>query len=159
MVFYDSEIGNTQVGDGLNTGHFAFGPKSIYQFGDLVPLDSVKLFSRDDTKKFSRGDDFNALGIKLISYIESLDTTKAPSQEELFTNFSIIRSNKITYLNIPRLEDLKVYKQMLRQQLSPSPIYQQDMLSFHLDPYKIKIINTRPLLYQNIRIEPLTYDL
>ena len=158
VVFYDSEIGNTPVRDGLNTGHFSFGPKNIYQFGDLVPLDSVKLFSRDDTKKFSRGDDFNALGIKLISYIESLDTTGVPSQEELFTNFSIIRSNKITYLNIPGFEDLKIYKQMLRQQLSPSPVYQQDMLSFHLDPYKIKIINTRPLLYQNIRIEPLTYD-
>jgi two-component system phosphate regulon sensor histidine kinase PhoR len=47
---------------------------------------------------------------------------------------------------------------MLRKRLNPSPVYQQDMLSFHLDPYKIKIINTRPLLYQNIRIEPLTYD-
>jgi len=158
VVFYDSEIANIPVRDGLNTGHFSFGPKYIYQFGDLVPADSVKLFSRDDAKKFSRGDDFNALGIKLISYVENLDTTKVPSQEDLFTNFSIIRSNKITYLNIPRLEDLKVYKKMLRQKLTPSPVYQQDMLSFHLDPYKIRILNTRPLLYQNIRIEPLTYD-
>jgi two-component system phosphate regulon sensor histidine kinase PhoR len=158
VVFYDSEIKNIPVKDGLNTGHFSFGPKFIYQFGDLVPMDSVKLFSSTDTKKFTRGDDFNALGIKLISYIESLDTTKVPDQDELFTNFSNIRSNKITYLNIPRVEELKIYKQMLRKQLSPSPVYQQDMLSFYLDPYKIKIINTRPLLYQNIRIEPLTYD-
>jgi two-component system phosphate regulon sensor histidine kinase PhoR len=158
VVFYDSEIKNVPVKDGLNTGHFSFGPKFIYQFGDLVPMDSVKLFSSTDTKKFTRGDDFNALGIKLISYIESLDTTKVPDQDELFTNFSNIRSNKITYLNIPRVEELKIYKQMLRKQLSPSPVYQQDMLSFYLDPYKIKIINTRPLLYQNIRIEPLTYD-
>jgi two-component system phosphate regulon sensor histidine kinase PhoR len=158
VVFYDSEIKNVPVKDGLNTGHFSFGPKFIYQFGDLVPMDSVKLFSSTDTKKFTRGDDFNALGIKLISYIESLDTTKVPNQDELFTNFSNIRSNKITYLNIPRVEELKIYKQMLRKELSPSPVYQQDMLSFYLDPYKIKIINTRPLLYQNIRIEPLTYD-
>jgi two-component system phosphate regulon sensor histidine kinase PhoR len=158
VVFYDSEIKNVPVKDGLNTGHFSFGPKFIYQFGDLVPMDSVKLFSSTDTKKFTRGDDFNALGIKLISYIESLDTTKVPDQDELFINFSNIRSNKITYLNIPRVEELKIYKQMLRKQLSPSPVYQQDMLSFYLDPYKIKIINTRPLLYQNIRIEPLTYD-
>jgi two-component system phosphate regulon sensor histidine kinase PhoR len=158
VVFYDSEIKNVPVKDGLNTGHFSFGPKYIYQFGDLVPMDSVKLFSSTDTKKFTRGDDFNALGIKLISYIESLDTTKVPNQDELFTNFSNIRSNKITYLNIPRIEELKIYKQMLRKELSPSPVYQQDMLSFYLDPYKIKIINTRPLLYQNIRIEPLTYD-
>lgn len=158
VVFYDSEIKNDYVKDGLNTGHFSIGPKYIYQFGDLVPLDSVKLFSRDDTRKFNRRDDFNALAIKLISYIENMDTAKVPSQDELFTNFSNIRSNKITYLNIPRIEDLKVYKEMLRKQLDPSPVYQQDMLSFLLDPYKIKIINTRPLLYQNIRIEPLTYD-
>jgi len=158
VIFYDSEINNIPVKDGLNTPHFSFGPKYIYQFGDFVPLDSVKLFSREDTKKFRIGDDFNALGIKLISYIESLDTTKTPDQDELFTNFSNIRSNKITYLNIPRIEDLKIYKQMLRRRLEPSPVYQQDMLSFNLDPYKIKIVNVRPLLYQNIRIEPLTYD-
>ena len=158
VVFYDSEINNFPVKDGLNARHISFGPKYIYQFGDLVPLDSVKLFSRENTKKFTIGDDFNALGLKLISYIEGLDTTKVPSQDELFTNFSNIRSNKITYLNIPRVEDLKVYKQMLKGELHPAPVYQQDMLSFYLDPYKIKIINSRPLLYQNIRIEPLTYD-
>jgi two-component system phosphate regulon sensor histidine kinase PhoR len=158
VVFYDSEINNFHVKDGLNTRHFSFGPKYIYQFGDLVPMDSVKLFSRENTKNFTIGDDFNTLGIKFISYIESLDTTKVPTQDELFTNFSNIRSNKITYLNIPRIEDLKVYKQMLRDELHPAPVYQQDMLSFYLDPYKIKIINSRPLLYQSIRIEPLTYD-
>ncbi len=158
VIFYDAEVTNTAVTDGLNTGHFSFGPKYIYQFGSLVSKDSVKLFSKEDTRKFSRGDDFNAQGIKLISYIESLDTTRAPSQDELFSNFSIVRSNKITYLNIPRMEDLRVYKQMMRKKLGTSPVYQQDMLSFYLDPYKIKILNLRPKLYQTIRIEPLTYD-
>jgi two-component system phosphate regulon sensor histidine kinase PhoR len=159
VIFYDSEINNFYVKDGLNARqHFSFGPKNIYQFGDLVPLDSVKLFSKENTKNFTIGDDFNALGIKFISYIAALDTSKAHSQDELFTNFSIIRSNKITYLNIPRIEDLKVYKEMLHKKLDPMPVYQQDMLSFFLDPYKIRIINTRKKLYQNIRIEPLTYD-
>jgi two-component system phosphate regulon sensor histidine kinase PhoR len=158
VIFYDSEVSSNFVRDGLNTGHFSIGPKEVYQFGSLVPLDSVKLFSRDGRLPFSRGDDFNSLGIKLISYIEALDTTRAPSADELFSNFSIVRSNKITYLNIPGFEDLKVYKQMMRKKLSTSPVYQQDMLSFYLDPGKIRIRNTRPKLYQNIRIEPLTYD-
>ncbi|WP_316812679.1 HAMP domain-containing sensor histidine kinase [Pedobacter heparinus] len=158
VVFYDSEVSNTPVSDGLNIGKFSFGPKNIYQFGSLVPLDSVQLFSRNNTRNFIVGDDFNTLGLKLVSYIESLDTTRVPGQDELFSNFSIVRSNKITYLNIPRMEDLKVYKNMMRSRLDANPVYQQDMLSFQLDPYKIKIVNTRPLLFQYIKIEPLTYD-
>lgn len=158
VVFYDSEVSNTPVSDGLNIGKFSFGPKNIYQFGSLVPLDSVQLFSRNNTRNFIVGDDFNALGLKLVTYIESLDTTRVPGQDELFSNFSNVRSNKITYLNIPRLEDLKAYKHMMRNRLEANPVYQQDMLSFQLDPYKIKIVNTRPLLYQYIKIEPLTYD-
>ena len=158
VVFYDSEITNSAVKDGINTGNFSFGPKAIYQFGTYIPEDSVKLFSADGRQPFKRGDDFNTLGIKLISFIESLDTTKTPTQDELFSNLSIVRSNKITYLNFPRFEDLKVYKQMLRKKLEPAPVYQQDMLTFHLDPFKIKIVNHYQHLYQNIRIEPLTYD-
>ena len=158
VIFYDAEVSNTLVADGLNTGHFSFGPKFIYQFGSLVPMDSVKLFSRNDTHEFTRGDDFNTLGFKLISYIERLDTAKVPTQDELFSNFSIVRSNKITYLNIPRIEDLKVYKTMMGRELNTYPVYQQDMLSFFLDPYKVRILNIRPRLYQTIRIEPLTYD-
>jgi two-component system phosphate regulon sensor histidine kinase PhoR len=158
VVFYDSEVRNGTVKDGINTGNFSFGPKAIYQFGSLVPEDSIKLFSADGHQTFKRGDDFNTLGIKLISFIESLDTTSAPSQDQLFSNLTIVRSNKITYLNFPRFEDLKMYKQMLRKKLDPSPVYQQDMLTFHLDPSKIKIINRYKNLYQNIRIEPLTYD-
>ncbi|WP_316842667.1 HAMP domain-containing sensor histidine kinase [Pedobacter gandavensis] len=158
VVFYDSEVKNTPVNDGLNTGKFSFGPKDIYQFGSLIPADSVRLFSRSNTRNFIVGDDFNALALKLASYIESLDTNKVPSQDALFSNFSNVRSNKITYLNIPRIEDLKAYKRMLRNTLDPQAVYQQDMLSFHLDPYKLKIINSRPLLYQHIKIQPSTYD-
>jgi two-component system phosphate regulon sensor histidine kinase PhoR len=158
VIFYDSEVKNSPVRDGLNTGKFSFGPKSIYQFGTLVPVDSVELFTSKNTKNFIIGDDFNALALKLATYIESLDTSKTPSQDELFSIFSNVRSNKITYLNIPRLEDLKMYKMMIKKELKAQAVYQQDMLSFHLDPYKIEIINSRPLLYQHIRIEPLTYD-
>ena len=158
VIFYDSEVSNTPVNDGLNIGKFSLGPKNIYQFGSVVPRDSIRLFSRTDTRNFIVGDDFNALALKLVSYIEGLDTTRIPGQDELFSNFSNVRSSKITYLNIPGFEDLKTYKEMMRKDLPANPVYQQDMLSFHLDPYKIKIFNTRPRLYQYIKIEPLTYD-
>ncbi|PWS27195.1 sensor histidine kinase [Pedobacter yonginense] len=158
VKFYDTEVKNKPVRDGINVGHLSIGPKSIFQFGRLVKPDSVKLFSELGPSSFRVDDDFNSMALKLVRFLDQLDTTTVPTQEELFTNFSVVLSNKITYLNIPRREDLKVYKEMLQRNLEPGLIYQQDMLVFQLDPNKIKIINTRPLLYQNIRVEPLTYD-
>ncbi|RZL39656.1 MAG: HAMP domain-containing histidine kinase, partial [Pedobacter sp.] len=158
VMFYDSEVKNTPVRDGVNVGHLSIGPKSIFQFGKKINPDSVKLFSELDARSFRVDDDFNSMALKLVRFIDQLDTASVPTQEELFTNFSVVLSNKITYLNIPPRQDLKVYKEMLQSKLNPSPVYQQDMLVFQLDPKKIKIVNTRPLLYQVIRVEPLTYD-
>jgi two-component system phosphate regulon sensor histidine kinase PhoR len=158
VTFYDSEVRNFPVKDGMNVGKFAFGPKSIFQFGKNIAKDSVRLFSENDKKVFNVGDDFNSMAYKLVTFIDQLDTTKVPTQEDLFTNFSVVRTNKITYLNIPRREDLWIYKQMMRKQLDFLPVYQQDMLIFQLNPHKLKVINTRPLLYQQIKVEPLTYD-
>ena len=160
VTFYDTEVKNVPVKDGINANHLGIGPKAIFQFGKGVSPDSVKLYSEDDTRSFNVGSDFNAIAIKLATFVEDLDTASVPTQEELFTNFSIVNSNenKITYLNIPRREDLRAYKDMIRRKLNPAPVYQQDVLVFNLDAHKIKIINTRPLLYQTIRIEPLTYD-
>jgi len=160
VTFYDTEVKNVPVRDGVNANHLGIGPKAIFQFGKSVAPDSVKIYSEDNTRSFNVGDDFNAMAIKLATFVEDLDTAAVPTQEELFTNFSIVNSNdnKITYLNIPRREDLKTYKDMVRRKLDPAPVYQQDVLVFKLDANKIKIVNTRPLLYQTIRIEPLTYD-
>jgi len=158
VMFYDSEVKNSAVRDGINVGHLSIGPKAIFQFGRTVQPDSVKLFSETDARSFRVDDDFNSMALKLVRFLDQLDTATVPSQEALFTNFSVVLSNKITYLNIPRREDLKVYKEMLQSKLDPAPVYQQDMLVFKLDPNKIKIINTRPLLYQSIKVEPLTYD-
>lgn len=160
VTFYDTEVKNVPVRDGVNANHLGIGPKAIFQFGKNVVPDSVKIYSEDNTRSFNVGDDFNAMAIKLATFVEDLDTAAVPTQEELFTNFSIVNSNdnKITYLNIPRREDLKTYKDMVRRKLDPAPVYQQDVLVFKLDANKIKIVNTRPLLYQTIRIEPLTYD-
>ena len=158
VTFYDTEVKNIPVKDGMNVGSLSIGPKSIFQFGKTVASDSVKLFSEFDTRSFKVGDDFNAMAYKLVTFVDQLDTASVPTQEALFTNFSVVKSNKITYLNIPRREDLKIYKDMMRRKLDPLPVYQQDMLVFQLDPNKIKVINTRPSLYQKIEVEPLTYD-
>ncbi|MBB2146670.1 sensor histidine kinase [Pedobacter sp. LMG 31464] len=159
VIFYDTQVKNVKYEEnGLNIGDFSIGMKNVYQFGSLVPKDSIKLFGENEVRKNVSLDDFTALSIKLINFVQKLDTTKVPSQEELFSNFTNIRSNHIDYFNIPSHELLKTYKKMVTTKLESDPVYEQDMLSFQLDPYKIKIKNSRPLLYQNIRIEPVTYD-
>lgn len=159
VIFYDTEVRNVKYEEnGLNSGYFSIGIKSVYQFGSLVPKDSIKLFNENEGRNYTEAEDFNALGIKLINFVQKLDTANVPSQDKLFSYFANIRSNKIDYFNIPSPELLKTYKRMVSEKLDSEPVYQQDLLSFELDPSKIKVKNTRPLLYQNIRIEPITYD-
>ncbi|WP_199118252.1 sensor histidine kinase KdpD [Pedobacter sp. ASV28] len=159
VVFYDAEIRNVRYEDnGLNVGDFSIGMKNVYQFGSYIPDDSVKIFGLNSIPNNTTLENFNELALKLYTFVQKLDTTKMPSQEDLFSNFTNIKPNRIDYFNIPRFEDLKIYKKMIREKLNSQPVYQQDMLSFELDPLKIKIKNNRPLLYQSVRIEPVTYD-
>lgn len=151
VTYYDAEVKNSPVPDGLTFGQFSFGPKNAFQFGHSIPKDSVEL-------AFKSGDEFRELGVKLTSYLEHLDTAKVASQDELFSVFTNVRSNRITYLNIPQFEDLKVYKKMLRGVEMPPTVYQQDMLSFELNPSRIPILNVRSKLFQKIEIKPITYD-
>lgn len=155
VTFYDAEVKNTPVdADGIARGGFNFGPKATYNY--------VRGKKEKSTKISFKADDFNELALKLQAYIENLDTTRIPTQDELFSEFSNVRANKITYLNIPQSADLKAYKTMLNSPegppKGPKVVFQQDMLTFKLDPYKILIDNTNPLLYQKIEIKPVTYD-
>lgn len=159
VIFFDAEVKNVKYEEnGLNVGNFSIGIKNVFQFGKSIPKESIKLFGDNQYAKNTNIEDFNGLSLKLINFVQRLDTAEVPSQEELFSNFTNIRSNRIDYLNIPNLEDLKVYKRMVTAKLVSDPVYQQDMLSFELDPSKIVIKNNRPLLYQSVRVEPFTYD-
>jgi two-component system phosphate regulon sensor histidine kinase PhoR len=159
VFFYDALVKNIKIEDnGINYGDCSIGVKNVFQFGKSVPKDSVKLYGENEIINTVDIDNFSALSLKLITFVQKMDTTKVPTQETLFSNFTNIRSNRIDYFNIPSLELLKTYKRMIAYKLATDPVYQQDMLSFDLDPSKIKIKNTRPLLYQHIRIEPITYD-
>ncbi|SFG63691.1 sensor histidine kinase [Pedobacter insulae] len=159
VTFYDTEVKNIKYeGYGVNAGDFTIGMKNVYQFGHDVPKDSIKIFGEDETRHLLKPGDFNTLSLKLITFIQKLDTTKVPSPEELFSNFTNVQTNRIDYFNIPSFELLKTYKRMVTTKLASNPVYQLDMFSFELDQTKIKIKNTRPLLYQDVRIEPISYD-
>ena len=161
VVFYDAAISNHNIPDGIRVNNFSLGPKAVYQFARNLHQDSVVLFKKDKpTSTFSlkTGDEFNKMAIKFSGFIESADTTRALNDSDRFNVFYSIMSERITYMNIPRREELKIYKDLMSTDQKFSPVYELDMFSFYLDPLKLKIKNTRPELYQSINIKPLVYE-
>ncbi|MGV3686109.1 MAG: sensor histidine kinase [Daejeonella sp.] len=161
IVFYDAGISNHNIPDGVRVNNFSMGPKSVYQFGRDIPKDSILLFRNDRPNTFfslKTGDEFNKMAIKFTRFIESSDTTKALSDDDRFNIFYTITSNRITYMNVPRREELKMYKEIMTKDLPESPVYELDMLTYYLDPLKLVIKNTNPELYEHISIKPLVYE-
>lgn len=160
ILFYDAQISNRPLKDGLRTSNFSLGVKGLYQYGSGINKDSIVLFTQTEPGSLSltNGDEFNKIGLKLASYISNVDTTEVLSAEKIFSVFYNISSNKITYMNVPRREDIKIYKELMFKKAPASPFFEQDVFSFELDPYKLAIKNTHPELYQHIAIKPLSFD-
>ncbi len=160
-IFYDTEISNHQLDDGLRAGRLALGPKAVYQFGKSVPKDSVILFKNNKPNSLSlkTADEFNKMAIKFSGFIETADTTKALSNDQIFSTFYSIYPNRITYLNIPRREEISIFQDLMLNDRSRSPVFEKDMFSFWLNPARLPIINSHPELYQQIKIVPVVYEL
>ena len=156
VVFYDAEIQNKRFENSdIIYGNFAITVKKIHQFGAKK---SQNLESINQIEKNTITEDFNDISFKIVNFLKRIDTTTVPTQESLFSNFTNIRANKIEYFSIPSFEILKIYKKMGLTKLKDKPLYQHDLFAFELNPKKIIIKNTRPQLYQEIKIEPITYD-
>jgi two-component system phosphate regulon sensor histidine kinase PhoR len=161
IVFYDAGISNHKIPYGIRVNNFTMGPKSVYQFGRNISADSTLLFKNNRPDKYfskKRGDEFNKMAIKFSGFVEASDTTKALTDDDRFNIFYTIMSNRITYMNIPRREELKIYKELMVEDQKPSPVYEMDILTFYLNPLKLIIKNTNPELYQHISIKPLVYE-
>jgi len=160
IVFYDTGISNHRIMDGIRVNNFSMGPKAVYQFGPGIRADSIVLFksSNPNTLSLNAGDEFNKMAVKFAGFIESADTTSALSGEDVFNISYSINSKHITYMNTPRPEDLRIFKDLMFKDQAASPVYEQDLITFYLDPYKLKIDNQHPELYQKIEIKPLVYE-
>ncbi len=149
IIFYDISIGNgkrAQKGLGVNIN-------SIYEY-----------WRRKDQKIagvkkpiLENPVDFTSMSAKLNSFVAIADTSREPTQDEKFQTFYDIQPGKITYLNIPRREEVKRYREIQKGVALPSE-YKQNMLTFILDPHALKVINTHPELYKNIYVRPVVYD-
>jgi len=159
IVFYDTQISSHSVSNSFRINNFSIYPKVIYQFGDNVPSDSVVLYRSPAPKPAIRAvDEFNRMVVKLSTYIQTIDTTKNLSADDIFDVYYNITHNRVTFMNIPRMEELRIFRELMFKKPEPSLVYEQDILSFRLDPLKLNIKNTRPELYQQISIQPIVFE-
>ena len=160
VFFYDAQVSNRPIADGLRIGKFSLGVKNLYYFDRNNINKNTLIFSdkKPGTLSLSSSDEFNKIGLKFASYLESADTTKALTNDQIFKVFYSISPNKINYMNIPRREDIKIYQDLMFKEQTLSPLFEQDVFSFELNPYKLEIQNIHPELYQSISIRPLSYD-
>ncbi len=160
VLFYDAQVSNHLIEDGLRFSNFSVGIKKLYQFGKGIDKKNQLIFDgkRPGSLSLSSGDEFNKISLKLASFIETADTTKALTSEQIFRVFYSIVNNKISYMNIPRRDDIKIYQDLMFKKSTKSPFYEQDVFTFELNPSKLKIVNNHPQLYQYINIKPLSYD-
>ncbi|QQL49877.1 sensor histidine kinase [Mucilaginibacter ginkgonis] len=108
-------------------------------------------------RSYVENTEFRQMTDKFENFVMNTDTTRSPTQAEIYKIFYDIKPDKISYLNIPRREEIKNYRNLLNTG-AQSTFYKQNMMTFYLEPYALKIKNTHPELYQDISIKPVVYD-
>jgi two-component system phosphate regulon sensor histidine kinase PhoR len=151
IVFYDARISN-QKNSTVFKNNLGISINAMYQY---TPAHGKVLGIR--IWNTAHEEDFTQMADKLSDYIAFSDTTKESSQAEIFRSFYDVKSGKISYSNILRREDVKNYREMSRQQ-NGSPFYKQNVLTFFLNPYQLRIVNPHKELYQDISMQPVVYD-
>jgi len=151
-IFYDVRIGNEPIEPGSKKHRLGISVKSIYEY-KLGKASRVTGTRKPDVEDI----DFRQMAAKFSYYIANADTSRAPNPIEIFKTFYDIKPDKISYLNIPRRQEIKAYRN-LQQTGETTSFYKQNMMTFYLDPYSLHVNNTHPELYQNIGIKPVVYD-
>ncbi len=161
ITFYDIEVGNLPILDGFRQDQFSIGVKSVYdiQYKNNRPIVQL-VFKKNAYGEFTGKDanDFSKAVIKFADYVNHYDSTKEITPDVVFKVFYSFNDKQVSFINVPRNTDLRVYSGLTGNVVKENMGYDQDMLTFHLDPSKLSIINNNPNLYENILIRPVTFD-
>lgn len=150
MVFYNIVIGN-QSAEHMK-GKLGIAVKASYVYtGKNGKLAEVR------RARPSEETDFKPMADRLSNYIATADTTRGPNQDEQFKTFYDVQSGKISYLNIPRPQEIKTYRELQRSG-RPSAFYPQNMMTFFLDAADLDVKNSHKELYQEVSVQPVVYD-
>lgn len=151
MVFYDVQIGNQNQGI-IIKNRLGISIKSMYLFRPKNnKVEGIRIWN---TKGES---DFEEMATKLARFIALSDTTRSSTQDEIYKTFYDVKPGKISYSNILRREDVKILREL---QMHPNSPYfsKQTMMTFFLDPYRLKVRNIYKQLYQKVSIQPVVFD-
>ncbi len=151
LLFYEILIGSQSKPNGIKN-NLSLSVKASYQY-QLLNGKVVGTKERGNANDI----DFKQMAEKLGNYITFSDTTRGSTQNEIFRTFYDVKPNKISYSNILRRQDIKMFRELQRHP-NPSSFYKQNMMTFFLDPYLLKVRNIHKELYQNITIQPIVYD-
>jgi two-component system phosphate regulon sensor histidine kinase PhoR len=145
-IAISSKLAHGGYGNNLN-----IALRAVYQYRlKCYKINAAQLHSNATQQ------DFNDMAGKLNDYIASADTSRSSSPDEIFKTFWDVKANKISYMNILRRQDVKIYRDM-QDHYEPGIVYQQNMMTFLLDPQLLKVKNTNKELYQSITIRPVVY--
>lgn len=152
VIFYDALVGGT-TSMTVRKNNLSIAAKAVYQYWHV----NDKVYGAEQRRTINE-DDFREMAIKLSNYVAFSDTSRVSSQDELFKAFWDVKPDKISYTNILRREDVRIYRdlQVLGNRRGAS--YKQNMMTFYLDPYLMKVKNAHPELYENVSITPVVYD-
>jgi two-component system phosphate regulon sensor histidine kinase PhoR len=148
VVFYDIRIGKSRHEDRRRLGIFI---RSVFEYQPNNK--QSKLLEKDN---LIYRNDFRQMSARLNDFIAVSDTISVPSQDDIFKTFYDVKPDKISYMNIPRRQDIRMYKEL---QNNPQPaLFKQNMMTFVLDPGFLNLKNPHAELYQQITIKPVVYD-
>jgi len=150
VVLFQITVGNPAVSK-TRASNLGMKVNAIHQY--YPPGEKIKQAKNED---FVNRNDFKQMADRLNDYIAAYDTSRGPRSDDQ-SKFYITRPGKVSFLNIPNNEDLKVYHELQKTGYSAT-YYKQNMLTFYLDPQYLKIINTNPELYEDISIKQFVYD-
>lgn len=160
IVFYDVSLSNDKsLKYGFSANNLVIYPKGVYVF-KTPDTHSQPVISMNQNGQIplSLSDDFNNMAVKFAAFVERVDTAKTLYNDDIFKVFYSVNPGKISYMNIPRRDDLKVYKDLMYGKHPHETSYEQDIFTFFIDANKLSLENTVPELYQRVQILPLVYE-
>ncbi|WP_028297503.1 sensor histidine kinase [Olivibacter sitiensis] len=162
IVFYDIQIGSvSRKEQSLSGPRLDMRLKAVYQFGENVSARGRVLYKQGQHNKLDleTADVLNNMSARFSAFTRRADTSRSINNDEINEVFYSIVPGRITFLNIPRREEVIVYKNMISGDADlVSSYYEQDLFSYYIDPKRLPLVNNHHELYEKIEIKPLFYE-